>query len=101
MNAPYYPFPGNAPGARWNDLSADFDGMFPGEIEPVRSGEWVEERPLSTLLLAVSASVLGGAAWTSFFFWFFQQWSGVMIIIPLVLAAAAFATFRYLLHRLR
>ena len=100
MNAPYYPFPGNSPGARWNNLSADFEGLFPEEIEMVRPEEWMEERPFSTLLIAVSASILGGAAWTAFFLWFFHQWSGVMIAVPLVLAAAAFAMFRHLFHRL-
>ena len=94
MNAPHfpgYPMPTAAP--------AKID-EFLDSYEERQTDQTIADHPVSTLAVAIGASVAGGAAWTAFFLWFFHQWADVLIVVPLLLAAVAFGLFRWLFHRL-
>jgi hypothetical protein len=103
MNTPHlsrYPVPVNSFGSRWDDISTVALDDYDETPESGRPHEWVENHPVSTFAVAVAASVTGGAAWVTFFLWFFHQWRDVLIVVPVVLATAAFTLFRWLFHRL-
>jgi hypothetical protein len=103
MNAPHlphYPVHGSTFGTRWYEPEVLAAGDMREELGMEHQDEWLEEHPVSTLLVAGVASIMGGAAWTVFFLWFFHEWHQVLIIVPLVLAAVAFGLFRWLYHRI-
>jgi hypothetical protein len=98
--SPRYPHSVKSLETPWNDMSTAAIDDLQESLASLDGEEWVEGHPVSTFVVALGASITGGAAWIAFFVWFFQQWRDVLIVIPLVLAAISFALFRWLFVRL-